>query len=129
MKSYILLVGAIILSACSTQHAKLDEFVDKDIRDVIAVYGQPLVAFQMEENRRDFQWVLDSGHIPAYSVSGGALMVPEKQLGVSNENETITPLFDNKPITSECIYTLISHWDADAQRWIVTSYQKPVPGC
>lgn len=107
----------------------MDEFVDKEIQDVISAYGQPLVAFQMEENRRDFQWVLASDRIPSYSVSEGALRASEKQLENESEQETITPMFGAKPIISECIYTLISHWDSDTQRWIVTGLQKPTTGC
>jgi hypothetical protein len=129
VKFFILLLIAIFFSACTTQHAELDRYVDNDIQDVIAAYGQPVVAFQMEENRRDFQWVISSGDVPSYSISTGALLTSSEQIEPANDNETITPMFNNIPLMSECIYTLKTRRDDDTERWIVTGYQKPAAGC
>lgn len=95
----------------------------------MAAYGQARVAFQMEENRRDFQWVMNSNHVPSYAISGGAIVAPNKQIEPVLDTQVITPMFNNASIASDCVVTLITRWDSDTARWIVTGYQKPTTGC
>jgi hypothetical protein len=95
----------------------------------VAVYGNPYVAFDMEEGRRDFQWVITSSALPSYPISSGALTDPAKQYVPDIKNETITPMFNGLAVRSECLYTMVTHWDEDVKSWIVTDYHQPTSGC
>lgn len=129
MKACIFVLMALLISGCATKHAKLETFVDKNIQEVIAVYGLPQMVFDMEENRRDYQWVIKSSRLPDYLISVGALAEPREQFVPDIEKRSITPKFNNKVMLSECLYTMKTVYDLETKRWIVTGYQQPTSGC
>ena len=129
MKSCIFLLMSLFVSGCATKHDKLQAYVGEDIQEVVAVYGDPYVAFDMEEGRRDFQWVITSSALPSYPISSGALTDPAKQYVPDIKNETITPMFNGLAVKSECLYTMMTYWNEDAKSWMVTDYHQPTTGC
>ena len=129
MKSCIFLLMALFVTGCATKDDKLQAYVGEDIQEVVAVFGNPYVAFDMEEGRRDFQWVITSSTLPSYPISSGALTDPAKQYVPDIKNETITPMFNGLVVKSECLYTMVTHWDESAKSWIVTDYHQPTSGC
>jgi len=129
VKSCIFLLMALFVSACATKDDNLQAYVGEDIQEVVAVYGDPYVAFDMEEGRRDFQWVITSSTLPSYPISSGALTDPAQQYAPDIKKKTITPMFNRKVVKSECLYTMVTHWDEDAKSWIVTDYHQPTSGC
>ena len=129
MKSCIFLLMALFVSGCAVKHDKLQTYVGEDIQEVVAVYGQPNVAFDMGEGRRDFQWVITSSTLPSYPISSGALTDPAKQYVPDIKNETITPMFNGLIVKSECLYTMVTYWNEDAKSWMVTDYHQPTTGC
>jgi hypothetical protein len=129
VKSCLFLFMALFVSGCATKHEKLEAYVGEDIQEVVAVYGYPNVAFDMEEDRRDFQWVITSSTQPSYPISSGALTDPAKLFVPDIKEKTITPMFNGAVVTTECLYTMVTHWDEDAKSWIVTGYQQLTSGC
>jgi hypothetical protein len=129
VKSCLFLFMALFVSGCATKHEKLETYVGEDIQEVVAVYGYPNVAFDMEEDRRDFQWVITSSTQPSYPISSGALTDPAKLFVPDIKEKTITPMFNGAVVTTECLYTMVTHWDEDAKSWIVTGYQQLTSGC
>ncbi len=129
MKTSLFLVMALFVTACAAKHEKLQAYVGEDIQKVVAVYGYPTVAFDMQAGRRDFQWVVISTREPSYEISPGALTDPAKQFDPDIKPESITPEFAGKVVTSKCLLTMLTRWDEDAQSWIVTDYQQPAGGC
>jgi hypothetical protein len=129
VKSCIFLLMTLFVSGCATKHDKLQAYVGEDIQEVVAVYGDPNVAFDMDKDRRDFQWVIISSILPSYPISSAALTDPAKQYAPDIKNKTITPMFNRKVVKSECLYTMVTHWNEDVKSWIVTGYQQPTSGC
>lgn len=129
MRTCIFLLMALFVSSCATKHDKLQAYVGKDINEAVAALGHPRVTFDMEEGRRDFQWVITSSTLPSYTISTGALTDHSQQFDPATKTRTITPIFDGKVIASDCVYTLLTHWDEDKKSWIVSGYQKPTSGC
>ena len=120
---------ALFVSGCATKHDKLQGYVGEDIQEVVADYGYPNVAFDMEEGRRDFQWGITSSTLPSYTISSGALTDPAKLYAPDIKKKTITPMFNREVVKSECLYTMVTQWDEAAKSWIVTGYQQPTSGC
>ena len=129
MKTSLSLVVAFIITACAAKHEQLQAFVGEDIQKVVAVYGYPSVAFDMQAGRRDFQWVVSSSRVPSYEISIAALTDPAKQFDPDIKPEGITPEFAGKAVTTECLLTIMTRWDEDTKSWIVTDYQQPTGGC
>ena len=129
MRACVFVVIVLLVSGCATKHAKLERFIDKDIQEFIAVYGPPKNVFDMEGNQRDFQWVLISSRLPDYVISVGALVEPSEQFEPAIEKRSITPMFNDKVMLSECLYTMKAVYEMDTKRWIVTAYQQPTSKC
>ncbi len=129
MRPWLFLLMALPITGCTTRHASLEAFVDADIQQVITEYGLPLVAYDMEDGTRDFQWVIHSSERPAYAASSGALLDPEQQFEQASVKQTIIPMFNAEPVLPDCLYTLKARWDDDAKSWVVTDYHKPTSGC
>jgi hypothetical protein len=129
VRACIFIVTVLLLSGCATKHATLERFIDKDIQEVIAVYGKPQNVFEMEGNHRDFQWVLISSRLPDYVISVGALVDPSERFEPDIEKRSITPMFNDKVILTECLYTMKTVYERESKRWLITGYQQPTSGC
>ena len=129
MKACLFLLMTLFVSGCATKHDMLQAYVGKDMQEAVAAYGDPNLAFAQGEGRRDFQWVITSSTPSTYTISAGALTDPAQQFDPDIKTRSITPTFDGKAITSECVYTMMTRWDEETKSWIVTGYQQPVSGC
>jgi len=126
----LLPILAFLISACATSHEKLASYVGQDVKIVVADYGNPNVAFDMGDGRRDFQWTMNlSSPIPAKATSTGALTNPAALFNPDIKMTLIIPVYGGQPVASECSYTMITHWDDAKKIWIVKDYQKPSSGC
>lgn len=130
MRTYIYLLFVLFLWGCSTPHDKLESYVGLDIQEVVADFGNPDVAFVMDNGRRDFLWTMKkSSSMPAYDISPAALTDPAEQFDPEIKGKSITPAYGGQTIAAECSYILITNWDDEKKTWIVTDYQKPRSGC
>jgi hypothetical protein len=129
VKTSLFLLTALFISGCAVKHDTLQAYVGEDIQKVVADIGYPKVAYDMEEGRRDFQWIMESSTVHSYEISIGALTEPEKQFDPDIKLESITPMFDSKAMTSECLLTMMTRWDKDTKSWVVIDYQQPTSGC
>jgi len=130
LRIFLLLILVFLISACATSHEKLASYVGQDVQEVVADYGNPNVAFDMGNGRRDFQWTMNlSSPIPAQAISTGALTNPAELFNPDIEMTPITPMYGGQLVASECSYTMITHWDDTKKVWIVKAYQKPSSGC
>lgn len=130
MRIFLLPILAVLLSGCTTSHEKLASYVGQDVKEVMAEYGNPNVAFDMGNGRRDFQWTMNmSSSMLAHAISTGARTNPADQFNPDIEMTPINPMYGGHPVASECSYTMITHWDGTRKIWIVTAYQKPTSGC
>lgn len=129
MRVWTFLLMSLILSGCTTKHARLEAFVDEDIHHVVTEYGPPQVAYDMGKKERDFQWVMNTSESHSYTVSTGALIGANQQFEPNSLKRIIIPRFNEKPVKPGCLYTFKTQWDDDTKSWIVMSYQKPTSGC
>ena len=130
MRIFLLPILVFLITGCTTSHEKLAPYVGQDVQEVVADYGNPNVAFDMSDGRRDFQWTMNmSSTIPAQSISMGGLTDPDDQFNPDLKMTTIIPVRGGQPEAAECSYTMITHWDDIKKIWIVTAYQKPRSGC
>ena len=129
VRACVYLLLALFVSSCATKHDKLQSYVGKDIQKVVADFGYPRVAFDMEKGRRDFQWTIKSSTFRTYTISVSAITDTEQQFYPVSKARVITPTFAGKAIASECSYTMLTRWDEDKQSWIVTDHHKPTNGC
>jgi len=130
IRNILFSILVFLIFGCATSHEKLASYIGEDIKQVVADYGYPNVAFDMGKGRRDFQWTMNtSSTIPAQAISTGGLTKPADQFNPDLEMTTITPMYGGEPVASECSYTMITDWDDTKKIWIVTAYQKPRSGC
>ncbi len=130
MRFSLVLFVMLFFAACTATHEKLEAYIGQDIQHVVADYGNPNLAFDMEDGRRDFQWVVArSEPVAAQLVSKGALRGQSEMFNPETEMTMISPSYGGKPVAAECLYTLIARWDESGKIWVVTGYQEPRPGC
>ena len=130
MRTYIYLLFVLLMWGCTTSSEKLEPYVGMDLQEVVADYGYPDVAFDMEYGRRDFLWTMkQSSSMPAYAISPAALTDPVEQFDPDMKGKSITPAYGGQTIAAECSYILMTQWDESKKTWIVSAYQKPKSGC
>lgn len=129
VKTSLFLLTALFFSSCAAKHDTLLAYVGEDIQKVVADIGYPKVAYDMEEGRRDFQWIMKSSTVHSYDISIDALTDPAKQFDPDIKLGSITPMFDSKAMTSECLLTMMTRWNDDTKSWVVIDYQQPTSGC
>jgi len=130
LRIFLLPILLIFIAGCATSHEKLESYVGVDIQEVVADYGNPDVAFVMDNGRRDFQWTMQmSSSMPAQAISPGAPTNPADQFDPNIEVSPLTPMYGGQAIAAECSYIMITHWDDAKKIWIVSDYQKPKSGC
>ena len=130
MRTSLLSVLLFYIAGCAASHEKLESYVGLDIQEVVAEYGNPDVAFDMGNSRRDFQWTMrKSSSMPAYDISLGALTNPAEQFDPDIKVNPEVPRYGDQAIAAECSYIMITNWDNDKKTWVVKDYQKPKSGC
>ena len=118
------------IAGCASSHDKLEAYVGMDIQEVVSEFGNPDVAFDMGDGRRDFMWTTkQSSSMPAYDISLAALTSPVEQFDPEIKAKPLIPGFGGKPIAAECSYIMITHWDEAKKTWTVSAYQEPKSGC
>ena len=130
MRIFLLPILLFFIAGCTMFHEKLESYVGKDIQEVVADYGNPDVAFVMDNGRRDFQWTMKmTSSMPAQAISAGALTSPADQFNPDIEVSPLIPMYGGQAVASECSYIMITQWDEARMKWIMTGYQKPKSGC
>ena len=130
LRIFLLPILVFLITGCTTSHEKLAPYVGQDVQEVVADYGNPNVAFDMSDGRRDFQWTMKMpSSISAQAISRGALTKSNDQFNPDMEMRMLIPMRGGQPVALECSYTLITQWDDTKSIWIVTGYQKPTTGC
>lgn len=130
MRAYVFPLTVCLLISCTASHEKLESYVGLDIQEVVTDFGNPDVAFDMGNGRRDFMWTMrQSSSMPAYDISPGALTNPADQFNPDIKGNTEMPRYGGQAIAAECSYIMITNWDIDKKTWVVNDYQRPGSGC
>ena len=130
MRYSLIFIMVFLITGCGTSHEKLTSYVDQDIQQVVSDFGNPNVAFDMGNGRRDFQWTIKQlSARPSQAISRGALTSPIDMFDPDIGMDTITPMYAGQPVAAECYYTMITQWDDSRKTWIVKNYKKPRTGC
>jgi len=120
MRSLIAVVFFLACAGCASQIMK--SYVGKDVREVMLDYGAPANAFDMGDDRRAFQWVMDSSYTTPTQVNTTGSVSAYGPTAWVNSNTTIT---GGQTITSRCAYTLFARWNSGREGWVVTDFKSP----
>ena len=116
----LLLLLVSLMTGCASMI--MQSYLGKDIRDVMLDYGPPSNAFDMGDERRAFQWVIDSSYtMPSYATTTGTATTMGYQTWVTSN----TAIYGGQTTTSRCVYTLFATWDNVTNGWKIVDFRKP----
>jgi len=119
-QAIITFIVAICLSGCASQI--LQSYVGKSVTEPILDYGPPASVVELAENRRAFQWQIDSsGIVPISTPTTASVYGPGGLTTVTSSSTSYLPY------SQSCLYTLLATRSEDD--WIVDSFREPTFGC
>ena len=119
---FSIVVGIALLTGCASTH--MQQYVGKDIREVIIDSGPPVNALDLEGGRRAFQfrWGGGSFVVPSQTTTTGQVNVTGNTAWLQSRSITT----GGGVVTSEgCIIAYITTFSETRQSWIVESYRIP----
>ncbi len=116
--AFAALAGALLLGGCATPNA-MESYVGKPITEAMLDYGRPSNVFDLDDNRRAFQWMADQ--------SGSVTVSTEEKPSWLWSRITGSDKATHVPQVQSCAYTLTAVRNGD--QWIVDSFRKPRAGC
>ncbi len=119
---FVMFVASLSIFACASTH--MQQYMGKDIREVVLDSGPPINMLDMGDGRRAFQ----------FRWGGGEFVLP--QTTTMTGNSTIignTAWHSGSAITSGggviasegCVITYFARRDESRKAWIVTDFQMP----
>lgn len=119
-KISLLILVAASLIGCASQI--MQNYVGKDVREIMLDYGAPANAFDMGDGRRAFQWTIGSSYtVPTTAITTGSI----NTLGTATWVTSNTTITAGQAINSTCLYTLFAKWNEGTKGWFVTDFKKP----
>lgn len=117
-------LAALVLLGCAAPN-EMQEYVGRNVNEVILDRGSPSEIFNLSDGRRAYQWeITKQGYRPAPRPRIGVGI----GIGTGHWGGEITTLgTDYVPYSKECHYTLYA--DQRGNDWIVMGMRRPVSGC
>ena len=110
----------VLLTACASE--VMGTYIGKSISEPMMDYGRPTNVYDLEGNRRAFQWIMNqSGTYPITTPSYGTIYGTGGWATVTTSSTTYVPY------SQTCAYTLTATKSGDD--WIVDGFRKPTLGC
>jgi len=120
--TFVLALTLALISGCASTH--MNQYLGKDVREIIIDNGPPINAFDMGDGRRAFQ----------FRWGGGTFVMPQTT-SVTGSATSIgnTAWYSGSAITSGggtvtsegCVLTYFARWNEMQNAWIVTEYRVP----
>lgn len=124
MKPITFLILALVAGIAGCASTFMEQYLNKDVREIAIDNGPPFNAFDMGDGRRVFQW----------RWGGGSIVVPQTTT-VTGSATAIgnTTWYSGTAITSGggvvnlegCILSYFATWDSERELWVVTEYRVP----
>ena len=117
---FLIFLPIAILGGCASQI--MNSYVGKDVREVMLDYGPPANAFDMGDDRRAFQWIMNNSYTtPVTATTTNTAYT----YGSTTWVDSNTKITGGQTTNSRCVYTLFAHWNEGANGWFITDFKKP----
>jgi hypothetical protein len=117
-----ILAGILLGTGCASTH--MNQYMGKDIREVILDSGPPINAMDMGDGTRAFQFRWGGGTfaMPQTTTTSGTAT----SVGSSTWFQGQTISSGGGIVTSEgCVITYITNWNGQLKTWVVSAYRIP----
>jgi len=119
----------LLLTGCATTH--MQNYVGKDMRDVIADNGAPIKEIEVSETRRAFQYNWDydafSNHNTSYRLEPPGKKGETAPRGYAVQYGYLIAnadmLVGHAALKPECAITYVAEWNDAQQKWVVVDYR------
>jgi hypothetical protein len=120
----LIAVAAVALAALGCASTHMQQYVGKDIREVMLDNGPPMNAFDMGDGTRAFQFRWGGGTfaVPQSSTTTGSVTAVGNSAWFQRQSIST----GGGVVTSEgCVITYLARWEQQRQAWIVSNYRIP----
>jgi hypothetical protein len=121
MKIVMIIAAMFALTGCASVHT--EEYVDRDIRQVILDNGPPINAIDMGDGTRTFQFKFGGGSIVAPQVTATGAPITKSDSDAWFQSAPITTSGGQRVVNDDCVSSYLTKWDGEV--WRVLSYRIP----
>jgi hypothetical protein len=97
-------------------------YLGHDVAEIVRDYGIPLNAFDLPNGQREFQWAIGWGYQSATYADTLERVTSRGDRAWTASN---VPIAGGRPITGDCVFTLVGIWSESVHSWKVTAVRGP----